>query len=418
MRGAIARAVVLLGSTLLCLVALELVLRAYPLLLGDTYANGVLSKYSNREGGIYYYDPSLRMNFMVPNFATTMYYNRYVWTHETDALGFRNRGSIVPSDVMLLGDSLIYGHGVEYQDTVGYLLHQMTGLTVANLARQGDCAFQEAYLLTAYLPVVRARFVFYHFFENDISDLPLYLSEAAMRDFVATPVTAIRYAAPTPVAEALHQRAEGRARRPLFRRLRDSSYVFKMYRFVRQSVLGGTAHAGPSEGEDSLGWRYTRHAIQYMQEVSRRADAVLVVVPITPHRPDQYRILEKIAAEEGLPFVDTSSLGAGDDSLWLRRDGHFSPAGAQRLAGLESAYLRRAGAIPAAPRPAPRRSPAPGPLPGSQAAAARPVTTARPISSSSAPPPSGVPAPGSSSRSRAHCPCSGPVAPRRGRGTG
>jgi len=44
-----------------------------------------------------------------------MYYNRYVWTHEADALGFRNRGPIVPADVLLLGDSFIYGHGVEYE---------------------------------------------------------------------------------------------------------------------------------------------------------------------------------------------------------------------------------------------------------------------------------------------------------------
>jgi hypothetical protein len=131
MRRIIANALLLLGSTLVSLVALELVLRAYPLLLGDTYANGVLSKYTNRPGGIYYYDRALGMNFMIPDLTTTMYYNRYVWTHQTDTLGFRNRGPVVPSDVLLLGDSLIYGHGVEYEHTPGYLLHQITGLRVA-----------------------------------------------------------------------------------------------------------------------------------------------------------------------------------------------------------------------------------------------------------------------------------------------
>src|SRR5215470_500708 len=191
MRRAIGNALITLGSILVCLLALELLLRAHPLVLGDTFANGALSKYTNRAGGIFYYDPALAMNFMIPNLTTRMYYNRYVWTHQTDALGFRNRGPIMPADVLLIGDSLIYGHGVEYEQTVGHLLHQITGLRVANLGRQGDCAYQEAYLLTAYLPEIRARYVFYHFTENDISDLSVYLTDDQMRAFVATPVAAI-----------------------------------------------------------------------------------------------------------------------------------------------------------------------------------------------------------------------------------
>src|SRR5436309_711612 len=83
------------------------------------------------------------------------------WTHETDAFGFRNRKVTVPADIVLLGDSMIYGHGLEYESTVGYLLERLTGLSVANLARQGDCAFQEAYLLTEYVSLFRPRYVLY-----------------------------------------------------------------------------------------------------------------------------------------------------------------------------------------------------------------------------------------------------------------
>ena len=77
---------------------------------------------------------------------------------------------------------------------------------------------------------------------------------------------------------------------------------------------------------------------------SRGAGSTLVVVPITPHRPAQHRILSNLAAELGLPFLDTSSLDAADASLWLPRDGHFSAAGARRLAQLERSFLERAGA--------------------------------------------------------------------------
>src|SRR5262249_44873319 len=147
------------GAIVVVLAALEVTLRWRPLLLGPAFANGALSRYTIRPGGIYYRDPRLRMNFMVPDFTTTMYYNGYVWHHQTDALGFRNQPLHVPADVVLLGDSIVYGHGVEFEQTIGYYLEQRSGLRVANLGRQGDCAFQEAYLLTEYLPVFKPRVV-------------------------------------------------------------------------------------------------------------------------------------------------------------------------------------------------------------------------------------------------------------------
>jgi len=92
-------------AILVVLGVLEVVLRLRPTLLGDAYANGALSRYTVRAGGIYYRDRNLRMNFMIPNFETTMYANGYVWHHQTDALGFRNAVLHIPADVVLLGDS-------------------------------------------------------------------------------------------------------------------------------------------------------------------------------------------------------------------------------------------------------------------------------------------------------------------------
>ena len=154
--GQIALAV---ASLLLVLCALEATLRWRPTLLGHAFANGALSRYSTRAGGIYYADRRLRMHFMIPNYRTTMYYNGYVWQHQTDALGFRNDPLHVPADVILLGDSVVYGHGVNFEHTVGHLLERRTGRRVVNLGRQADCAYQEAYLLTTHLPVFRPRIV-------------------------------------------------------------------------------------------------------------------------------------------------------------------------------------------------------------------------------------------------------------------
>jgi hypothetical protein len=335
--------------------ALEVVLRWRPTLLGREFANGALSRYTVREGGIYYRDRSLRMNFMIPNHRATMYANGYVWQHQTDALGFRNDPLHVPADVILLGDSLVYGHGVEFEDTLGHRLEERSGLRVANLGRQGDCTFQEAYLLTEYIGVFRPRFVVHVFTPNDIEDLYVHLSDAAMEAFLAQPVEAIRYPARVPTEVALRQREQQIRRRPLWKRIDEESYVLKMGRFIQYlwhaADLGGgvrVAAAAPSAGRrvdfaqvrvdpTSLGWRYTEHAIAYMTHLSRRHGARFVIVPVTTGR--QFEILRDIAERRGATFVDTRAFLA--TSWGLPNDGHFSPEGARRLAGLLASVLGR-----------------------------------------------------------------------------
>jgi len=340
-------------AILVVLGVLEVVLRLRPTLLGYAYANGALSRYTGRAGGIYYRDRNLRMNFMIPNFQTRMYANGYVWHHQTDALGFRNASLHVPADVVLLGDSLVYGHGVDFEDTLGNRLEQRSGLRVANLGRQGDCAFQEAYVLTAYIDVFTPRFVVYVFTPNDIEDLYVYLSDAAMEAFIAQPVEAIGYPERIPPDVALHEREEKIRRRPFLKRVEDESYVFKMGRWVqylwrgaRLRAIGGSTPPSAGDRVDrdqvrvdptSLGWRYTDHAIAYMTYLSRRHDARLFVVPITGGR--QFEILRDIAQRHGASFVDTTEFLSGP--AFLPNDGHVSPEGARRLAATIARNLER-----------------------------------------------------------------------------
>jgi hypothetical protein len=343
------------AAILVVLGVLEVVLRWRPTLLGDAYANGALSRYTSRAGGIYYSDRNLRMNFMIPNFQTTMYANGYVWHHQTDALGFRNAPLHIPADVVLLGDSLVYGHGVEFEDTLGHRLEERSGLRVANLGLQGDCTFQEAYRLTAYIDVFKPRFVIYVFTPNDIEDLYVYLSDAAMETFIAQPLDAIRYPERVPPDVALRQRDEKIHHRPFWKRVEDESYVLKMGRWVqylwREAGLPAgvpIAAAAPSAGRrvdrkqvsvdpTSLGWRYTDHAIAYMTSLSRRHDARLFVVPISSGR--EFEILQEIARRHGATFVDTREFMQGP--VFLPRDGHFSPEGARRLAATLAHALER-----------------------------------------------------------------------------
>src|SRR6185295_9654123 len=189
----LANLALLAGTLLLTVIALELLLRQWPEVLGYQFATRVLTKYSTAPNGIFYYDPSLKMQFMKPNFSTEQYWNGYRWHHETDDSGFRNPHVRTRADILLLGDSLIYGHGVNIEDTVGVLLERRTSYSVVSLGMMGNCAFQEAYLTAEYVPKFRPRYVFYFFFDNDIDDLYRHLNDQEMKEFIQRDLADITY---------------------------------------------------------------------------------------------------------------------------------------------------------------------------------------------------------------------------------
>ena len=352
-RGRLAGSIALaVASIVFVLGALEVTLRRWPTLLGQEFANGALTRYTIKAGGIYYFDRRLHMNFMIPNHRTTMYYNGYVWQHRTDALGFRNDPLHVPADVVLIGDSVVYGHGVDFEHTLGHLLERRSGLRVANLGRQGDCAFQEAYLLTAHLPIFRPRVVVHVFSPNDIEDLYAYLSDAALQAFIAEPIDRIAYPPRTDPAKLLAERERRIRNRSLGRRAEEDLYVMKMFRWLdhryrerrRFASIAEAADprrtfdvANPNTDPTSLGWRYTEHALAYMKFVAERGGARLLEAPVVNGR--QLDILRDVADRHGIAIVDTAALFSGPS--FLPHDGHLSPHGARTLADLIAAHLER-----------------------------------------------------------------------------
>jgi hypothetical protein len=339
-------------AILLSLGALELVLRAHPTLLGREFANGALSRYTSGAGGIYYTDAALGIHFMIPDHGATMHYNGYRWRHRTDRLGFRTRALHVPADVVLLGDSIVYGHGVEIDDTLASALEGRTGLTVANLGHQGDCAFQEAYRLTENLGRFRPRWVVHVFSPNDVLDLYAYLGDDAMRRFIATPVEMLTYPPRTDPAAALRQRRRTLRQRSIWQKAAEGAYVAKMVRWLHlvARARGWQAGAGPahalipagrldrpdvSADPTSLGWRYTEHAILYMAYRSRQTGARFLLAPVAT--ASQFAILEELARRHALALVDTRVLWRTPS--FLPNDGHLSPEGARRMADLIAAAM-------------------------------------------------------------------------------
>src|SRR5262249_30753392 len=68
------------------------------------------------------------------------------WQHRTNAAGFRG-DALEQADAVFLGDSMIYGHGIENDQTVSSQFAAQTGQSAANLGQQGTCLVQMAYRL-------------------------------------------------------------------------------------------------------------------------------------------------------------------------------------------------------------------------------------------------------------------------------
>lgn len=338
------------AATILALGAAEAALRLNPRLAGQTFADGIGSKYRVSAEGIYYEHPDFPLTrLMKPEFETQMSFKGYSWKHRADRYGFRNMEERSRADVVLLGDSFIYGHGLELDQTVGRHLELRTGLAVINMARQGDSILQQVCLLNAFIGTFRPRYVVHFFFQNDIPDIKgKLISDDMMRRVLdapegeppckrepyATPPAPI-YPDPPP-DRRLYLVRLWYGRRPL----KSVVYEWSLKLFNRPYKYPPNAH------EESLEWKIMRRGLRQLDAIAKRNGAELILAPIgTADEPTYVRHLEifrKVAQDEGLNLLDTTSLDRARPELVLPRDGHFSAKGAEAMADIVSRALVRA----------------------------------------------------------------------------
>jgi len=138
MEKTVPKLIPLVGFFFVIFLFIELFLRFGNNLLPMNWRNLVLSKYNTRPDGIYFKDKDWNISKLKPNFEQEMFYNGYNWRHKSNAIGIRNDKDIERADIVVLGDSFVYGHGVNNNDTFCYYLQEISGRVVANLGIQGD----------------------------------------------------------------------------------------------------------------------------------------------------------------------------------------------------------------------------------------------------------------------------------------
>jgi len=335
--------------TLICLnIGAEIFIKFNPQLLGRNFANMVMGKYKLGLSGIYEYDFDLKFHFMKPNFKAKGFWNGYHWYHETDSKGFRNPEDHSQADIILLGDSFIYGHGVNVTQTVGHYLERFTDLTVVNLARQSDSSFQQMYILDQYGLPLKPKYILYFFFENDITDIRHYLTKKQMNNFLSKRIDQITF--------KKRNIKRNSFKYTLFKQLatilEDWFYLPEAFRVAKMGIqnllmdlqrvrdVEPSLNNGPFK-EDSLEWKYTKKAIRYMHYIAKQNGAkfIIVTIPVQMEQTLHYDILKEFAAQNNIAYID-SKVMQGNEEYFLPDDGHFSGKGAEKMAQLAARTLK------------------------------------------------------------------------------
>jgi lysophospholipase L1-like esterase len=180
---------ILCGVTILIsLVLLEFYFRYFPETLPRAMGNAIASGYNTNLTGIYRYNPELHADLIRPNYKRDMFFNRYKWSHEADSMGFRNPTNRESGEIVLLGDSMIYGHGVDETATVRHHLEELKERTVINLGISRTSIHQQYQVLKAFGVQLKPEYVFQFFLYNDIQELVVHFTDEDFTRFMEIPV--------------------------------------------------------------------------------------------------------------------------------------------------------------------------------------------------------------------------------------
>jgi hypothetical protein len=336
--------------------AAEGLLRLFPGLLHGRIANYVFHGYHGERDGIYEADPHLGVR-LKPGVRRSMYWNGHWWHHEANAFGYRGPAAPEGADAVFLGDSMIYGHGVEADQTVAQRFAARTALRVANLGTQGAGLMQELQLFAEKGPRLHPRLVFVSSHPTDIGDALYWYDAAEVERFVATPgyapwvkeefrrpshtvfdFWALHVALPLRSGRLLvalvRQPRDSALQRPTTGEIRKAQAVFVPTEGERDTPLEALV-PGLTPAQLDLGWRAHRQALLEIKRVAEGMGAEVVLFDLGYPRAFSSRI-EAMARELGLRYSPAGRVALDHalrgEEVYLANDGHWTPAGSDLVA--------------------------------------------------------------------------------------
>lgn len=360
----ILRLTLVAASVGLALFVVELLLVARVLPIPNATANYVYGCYEKTQParGIHGSLRPLKVSIHRPEFAANCYAQGHSWRHRSDAYGWRNPQTWNSAEVVLIGDSMIYGHGVEASQTLAHFLRESSGARVVNMGIVGGSPVHYlAYLNNFALPL-EPRVVVVFTFSNDLNDIRSIRPMSKIRRFVRTgkgreakvyPRSAllaeIRYSQHPSMwidrfAVSRMLEFQIRAWWKNRRRVPDNRNGSPTLPAGRRRVPPAQPKPPPARVLDKMEKlptvRYLRRALVEMAASSQAARVDLVVGHIGKRTKVDWlirRVLQENAAAQGFHYFDVPELLGADHRL--SNDGHYNENGNRKLAEALMTYL-------------------------------------------------------------------------------
>jgi hypothetical protein len=383
------RALALLLGSIAALVVAEFAMRLPPVrqsnitlsnIMFTCYEPGFPERYIFARAG------PISQNIHQPNLRSECSFNGYFWEHQSDGYGWRNPETWPEVDVVLLGDSMIYGHGVEEAQTVAHFLRLELSAVVANQAVMGASPIDHLAIYRNFSIPLNPKVTVMFIYANDMMDLhsrPPKLLDRFIR--TGTLPQARRYdradllSTLTFPEVSAWQRLAGRSRLysllryyvPALRArppAREGSPMLKPLDADPAADLAGIDFQAIPSAWFGRELAFTRRVIATMARTAEAHDTVLVVAYL-PGQSSFFRkndrkmprLLVRFSKEYGVPFFEAGG------STWdqerrgflpgsrLPIDGHLSPLGHELLARDLARFLRQR--VPALNRGSPSEQP-------------------------------------------------------------
>ncbi|MCU0304911.1 MAG: SGNH/GDSL hydrolase family protein [Thermoanaerobaculales bacterium] len=165
------RCLTALAALAFALLGAEIAIRLFPELLGERARHAAFSRHDTLPGGIFVVEGITGARFMRADAETRAYSAGRFWSHRTDGRGFRNPPGIAAADVVLLGDSLIYGHGVAADQTVSHFLRIDHDVAAYDMSAQGRCPYEHYLSFRLWGADLRPTTALLFVYVNDLRDL-------------------------------------------------------------------------------------------------------------------------------------------------------------------------------------------------------------------------------------------------------
>lgn len=336
--------------------SIELLLRMKPGLARGEAGNACFAAYNRSTHGIFLRDMEMGHR-MKPGQRRAIYGNGYWWTHEANASGYRGQ-ELDRADVVFLGDSMVYGHGVETNQTVPARFEQRTGLKSANLGLSMSSPIQAWMRYEELGTRLRPRWVFLCLHPNDHDDVNGFYETAELERWLDAKATARPLARqkywPRPWWD-LEDRWTTTWRIPLH--IQGGLHLAKKRTLARlRKQLAGNAapaaerlHSPSSDlaaalatqsrmidsGDLDLEWRANRRAIERIRDEVQAKGGTLVLFDLG-HPPTFSMFVERLALALGVPYSaagrEVACRAAEGEAMFLEGDGHWTPAGCDAVA--------------------------------------------------------------------------------------